>query len=131
MSAGGAAGPPSDDQRVVEAIAMRFLCLAYGAEEGWLALSDERRAEVVAADEAVAATGALVAQVAPPVTVRAWDGPIERTAGPYPTLDAPLVGFSIVEVDTIDEVIELVGRTPCAVAGGAIEVRALLDGGDR
>jgi hypothetical protein len=110
---------------------MRFLCLAYGAEEGWLALSEERRAQVIAADEAVAATGALVAQVGPPTTVRAWEGPIERTAAPFGALDAPLVGFSIVEADTIDEVIELVGPTPCAVAGGAIEVRPLLDGGDR
>ena len=110
---------------------MRFLCLAYGREEGWIALSDEQRAGVIAADEAVAATGALVAQVGPPTTVRAWAGPIQRSAEPFGAADAPLVGFSIVEGDTIDEVIELVGRTPCAVAGGAIEVRPLLDGGDR
>jgi hypothetical protein len=108
---------------------VRFLCLAYGPEEGWRALSDERRAEVVAADEAVAATGAFVARVAPPTTVWAWHGPIERSADPYATGDAPLVGFSIVEGGDIDEVIELVGGTPCAVAGGAIEVRPLLDEG--
>jgi hypothetical protein len=110
---------------------MKFLCLAYGTEAGWEALSDERRAEVIAADEAVATTGAFVAQVAPPVTVRAWTGPIERSADPFVDADAPLVGFSIVEGDTIDEVIELVGRTPCAVAGGAIEVRRLVEPEDR
>jgi hypothetical protein len=131
MSVGVATGPPSDDQRVVEAMPMRFLCLAYGTEEGWEALSEEQRAQVIAADEGVAATGALVAQVGPPTTVRAWNGPIERSDDPFPALDAPLVGFSIIEGDTIDEVIELVGRTPCAVAGGAIEVRPLIDPSDR
>ncbi len=46
-----------------------------------------------------------------------------------PTLPptAPLVGFSIIEAADVDEVVELVAGTPCAVAHDAIEVLPLVE----
>jgi hypothetical protein len=106
---------------------MRFLCLAYGKEEDWLELSDERRNELLAQDDALRQRGALVSVLGEPTVVTAWDGSVTTEAEPYAQTAAPLVGFSLVEADDLDQVISLVAGTPCAVARGAIEVRPLID----
>ena len=106
---------------------MKFLCLAYGNGEDWVALPEERRAELLAQDEVLRRRGDFVAVVGDPTVVQAWDGPVTTSAQPYATGAAPLVGFSIVEAEDLDEAVRLVAGTPCAVARGAIEVRPLLD----
>jgi hypothetical protein len=106
---------------------MRFLCLAYGKEEDWIALPEARRAELWARDEVLRQRGDLVAVVGEPTVLRAWDGPVTTTSEAYAVGPAPLVGFSIVEAEDVDEAVSLVAGTPCAVAGGAIEVRPILD----
>ena len=106
---------------------MKFLCLAYGNEQDWLALPEERRAELLAQDEVLRQRGDFVSILGPPTVVRAWDGPATTSAVPFATGPAPLVGFSIVEAESLDEAVELVAGTPCAVARGAIEVRPLVD----
>ncbi len=50
-----------------------------------------------------------------------------RSSEAYAASDAPLVGFSILEAVDLHEAVELVAGTPCAVAGGAIEVRPLVE----
>jgi hypothetical protein len=50
---------------------MRFLCLAYGKEEDWIALPEARRAELWARDEVLRQRGDLVAVVGEPTVVRA------------------------------------------------------------
>ena len=42
---------------------------------------------------------------------------------------APVAGFSFIDARDLDEVIDLVSKTPCAVAGGAVEVWPLTDEG--
>jgi hypothetical protein len=105
---------------------MRFLCLAYGNEKDWLALTDERRAELLAQDDVLRARGDLVSVLGDPTTVRTWDGTPRTTGAPFAAADAPLVGFSIVEASDVDEAVSLVAHTPCPVAGGAIEIRPLV-----
>ena len=105
---------------------MRFLCLAYGDEEGWIALSEERRQEVLAQDQVLLQRGDLVAAVGPPTVVRAGDGPVTTSSDGYAGGAAPLAGFSVMEAADQDEAVRLVAGTPCAVAGGAVEVRPLL-----
>ena len=106
---------------------MKFLCLAYGKEADWLALPEARREELLAQDDVLRRRGALISVVGEPTTVRAWDGPVQRTADPYAAPDAPLVGFSIIDAADLDEAVALVAGTPCAVARGAVEVRPLVD----
>lgn len=106
---------------------MRFLCLAYGNEKDWLALSDEQRAAVLAQDDVLRERGDFVSVVGEPTTVRTWDGTPRTTRAAFAAGDAPLVGFSIVEAADVDEAVELVAHTPCAVARGAIEVRPLVN----
>jgi hypothetical protein len=103
----------------------KYLCLAYGREEDWTVLTEERQKELLAGDDVLRARGAYIAMTHEPTTVTAHHGPTECTDGAYASLPAPLAGFSIVEAASLEEVADLVARTPCAVAGGAIEVREL------
>jgi hypothetical protein len=54
---------------------------------------------------------------------------LEVTTGPYPQHELPLAGFSVIEADSLDEVVKLVSNTPCARAGGVIDIRAFWEFG--
>jgi hypothetical protein len=41
--------------------------------------------------------------------------------------DLPIAGFALVEAATIDEAVDLVAGTPCAVAHGVVEVWPVLN----
>jgi hypothetical protein len=82
---------------------------------------------LLAQDEALRKKGALMGAVEPKVTmVRAWDGSVGIAAEPFSELKAPLASFSIIDADSLGEVINMVAKTPCARAGGAIEVRPIM-----
>ena len=40
--------------------------------------------------------------------------------------DLPLVGFALLEAESLDEAVERVAGTPCAVAHGVVEVWPIL-----
>lgn len=101
---------------------MKFLCLAYGNESDWVVLSAEKQNELLAQDEVLRQRGDLVAVLGESTVVRA----AESAPGPFAIGAAPLVGFSIIEASDTEEAVSLVAGTPCAVAGGAIEVRPIL-----
>jgi hypothetical protein len=103
---------------------MKFLCLAYGDEEGWNSLNDDEKREVLAQDSVIRERGNLMSAVQTKVTsVRNWDQNLEITDEPYALHQLPLAGFSVIEAKGINEVIELVSNTPCARAKGVIEIR--------
>ena len=106
---------------------MKFLCLAFGDGKDWVALPEERREQLLAQDEVLRRRGDTVAVVGPPVTVRAWSGEPSTVDDSFTRSDAPLVGFSVVDAEDLAEAVRLVAGTPCAVAGGAIEVRPILE----
>src|SRR3981081_4078970 len=106
---------------------MKFLCLAYGAEKDWKALTTGEQTELLAQDEVIRRRGATMAAVQNAVTtVRAWDGAPVTTDAAFAASSVPLAGFSIIEADNIDEVVRLVAGTPCARAKGVIEIRPIL-----
>jgi hypothetical protein len=106
---------------------MKYLCLAYGAEKDWRALSPAEQAALLAEDEKLRRRGALMAAVETTVTtVRAWDGTPVTAPGPFAAPALPLAGFSIIEARDIDEAVALVAGTPCARAKGAIEIRPIM-----
>lgn len=110
---------------------MKFLCLAYGDGKDWTDLSLDVRDRLLARDDELRASGALVAEVSPAVTtVRAWLGTPERSAEPFAAAAAPLAGFYIIDARDLDEVVRLVAETPCARAHGAIEIRAISESND-
>jgi hypothetical protein len=106
---------------------VKFLVLAYGAEKDWKALSKDKQQELLAQDDVLRARGATIGAVGEATTVQAWDGTPRRTPGAFARSEVPLAGFGLIEARDLDEAVELVAKTPCAVAGGAVEVRPLLD----
>lgn len=105
---------------------MKFLCLAYGDEKDWNALTKNEQDALLAQDEVIRKRGALMGAVETTVTtVRAWDSRPTTTDGAFADSSVPLAGFSIIEAADLNEVIQLVAQTPCARAKGAIEVRPI------
>lgn len=103
---------------------MKFLCLAYGDEAGWNTLSEEEKGEVLAQDAVIRDRGNLMSAVQGTVTsVRNWDGNLEVNHERFARSELPLAGFSVIEAENVEEVIDLVSNTPCARARGVIEIR--------
>jgi hypothetical protein len=100
---------------------VKYLCLAYGDEAEWKTLPPEEQRQLLDQDVFLRRRGSYIANVSSPVTVRSWAEPAIRY-GPYGTAKLPLVGFSLIDATNLTEAIALVSKTPCAVAGGAIEV---------
>jgi len=106
---------------------MKFLCLAYGDEDGWNTLSEQEKRDALAQDAVIRKRGSLMAAVQETVSsVRNWDGNLEIHAGPSVQRELPLAGFSVIEAENVEEVIALVSNTPCARARGVIEIRPFL-----
>jgi hypothetical protein len=107
---------------------MKFLCLAYGDEAGWYSLSEEERREVLAQDAVIRDRGNLMSAVQTKVTsVKNWNRNLEVSDEPYAQHQLPLAGFSVIEAESLNEVIELISNTPCARARGVIEIRSFWD----
>lgn len=104
---------------------MKFLCLAYGDEKDWVALSKEQQDQLLAQDARLRERGALMGALGPVTTVRAWDGTPSTVDRPVAEPEPPLAGFSVIEARDLEEAVQLVSGTPCAVARGAIEIRPL------
>lgn len=67
--------------------------------------------------------GVLMGIAGNPVQVRNMNGAqLETTNGPFMTSSLPLAGFAIIDAANLAEAIEIVSRTPCAVAHGVVEV---------
>ena len=49
-------------------------------------------------------------------------GELTTEDGPFMSSARPVAGFAIVEAETLAEAINIVSRTPCAVAHGVVEV---------
>ena len=106
---------------------MKYLCLAYGNEEDWKALTDQEREAFLAQDAVIRDRGALTGAVTTEVTtVRAWTGTPETLPQPFASAPRHLAGFSILEAENLEEAVRLVAGTPCARAKGAIEIRPIL-----
>lgn len=107
---------------------MKFLCLAFGDEDGWNSLSEDEKNEVLAQDEVIRSRGNFMTAVKPEVTtVKNWDKNLEVEKRPAVKGGLPLAGFSIIEAGNVEEVIAMVSNTPCARAKGYIEIRPFWD----
>ena len=105
---------------------MKFLCLAYGDEKAWNALSKKEQDRLLSQDDMLRKRGDVVAAVDQAAkTVTAWEGTPMVTDSAFSISRLPLAGFYIVEASDINEAIQLIANTPCARAKGAIEVRAI------
>lgn len=117
---------------------MKFLVLIYGNPESrkvWDALSDEQKKEgmsgYAALHEALAARGELVASESlddPSSTkqVLIRDGLPMTTDGPFAEVKEQLAGFYLLDCDSMDRAVEIVGQIPEAPFS-IVEVRPVRD----
>ena len=105
----------------------RFLTIGYGDERGYRATDTQTREQAHAHDAWLAQQGAVMGIAGSPIQVRNPDGAgVMNQSGPYLRSDLPVAGFALIEAKNLEEAIDLVAGTPCAVAHGVVEVWPML-----
>ena len=101
----------------------KFVTIGYGDQDGYDRTDPAVRDEAHAHDTRLFEAGAVVGIAGAPVQVSNHDGAgmtVER--GSFMSSTLPVAGFAIIEAATIEEAVQLVSKTPCAVAQGVVEV---------
>lgn len=114
---------------------MKYVCLVYGEEKHLHAMTPERQAKLdadsMAYDRSLDQQGKLIiAQALQSVktskTVRRRQGKRLITDGPFAETKEQLLGFVMIEADTLEQALEIAGKIPLAEIG-TVEVRAIYD----
>jgi hypothetical protein len=101
----------------------KFVTIGYGDRAGYDRTSPALRDAAHANDEALKRRGALIGIAGAPVQVRNPDARgVETESAPFMSAPLPIAGFAIIEAADMAEAIELVSKSPCAVAHGTVEV---------
>lgn len=101
----------------------KFITIGYGDREGYDRTSAAIRAAAHAQDATLQKNGVLMGIAGSPVQVRNPDAVrVETTNGPFMNSSLPVAGFAVIEAADLAEAIDMVSRTPCAVAHGVVEV---------
>ena len=100
-----------------------FITIGYGDREGYDRTDRPVRDAAHAHDQRLRDGGAVMGVAGAPVQVRNHDAAgVDTENGPFLQASLPVAGFALVEADSIDEAVEMVSQTPCAVAHGVVEV---------
>ncbi|MEO6604180.1 MAG: hypothetical protein ABIN55_01075 [Aeromicrobium sp.] len=106
----------------------KFVTIGYGDEEGY---ANTDRAVLDAAhahDGEMQRAGVEMGIAGSPVQVRNHDAQgVSTQDGAFLMSALPLAGFSLLEAESLEEAIEIVSKSPCAVAQGVIEIWPLQD----
>ncbi|MBW7924045.1 MAG: transcription initiation protein [Burkholderiaceae bacterium] len=101
----------------------KFVTIGYGDKEGYDRTPAAVRDAAHEQDAKLQKDGASIGVAGTPVQVRNPQASgVETTTGPFMTSPLPVAGFAIIEAGDLSEAIDLVSRTPCAVAHGVVEV---------
>ena len=101
----------------------RFVTIGYGDREGYERTDPAIREAAHAHDEQLRSRGVDMGVAGAPVQVRNHDAVgVATESGPFLRSSLPVAGFAVIEAATVEEAVELVSRTPCAVAHGVVEV---------
>jgi len=97
--------------------------IGYGDREGYDRTPAAVRDAAHAHDAELQKAGVLMGIAGAPVQVRNPDAAgVETADGAFMTSSLPVAGFAIIEADDLAQAIDMVSRTPCAVAHGVVEV---------
>jgi hypothetical protein len=106
----------------------KFVTIGYGEQEGYDRTPEVIRNAAHAHDARLKEEGVLMGIAGTPVQVRNPEATrVETTEGPFMTSSMPVAGFAVIEAADLAEAIDMVSRTPCAVAHGVVEVWPLED----
>lgn len=98
-----------------------FITIGYGDGAGSDRTPPAVRAAAHEHDAQLQAGGALIGVAGAPVQVRNHEGAgVRATPGPFLRSDLPIAGFAVIEAADIDQAVQMVSGTPCAVAHGVV-----------
>ncbi|KGD96054.1 transcription initiation protein [Achromobacter sp. RTa] len=101
----------------------KFVTIGYGTREGYDRTPIAVRNAAHAHDAKLQKDGVLMGIAGKPVQVRNPDAAGAVTEdGPFMGAPLPVAGFAIIEAADLAEAVDMVSRTPCAVAHGVVEV---------
>lgn len=101
----------------------KFVTIGYGDRAAYDRIAADIRDAAHAADEKLKQNGAIVGVAGKPVQVRNPDAKgVQTKISAFMFSPLPIVGFSIIEAEDIAAAVDIVARTPCAVAHGVVEV---------
>jgi hypothetical protein len=101
----------------------KFVTIGYGDHADYDRTDPAVRDAAHAHDARLREGGVDMGIAGSPVQVRNHDAAEVTTEdGPFMSSALPVAGFAIIEAATLAEAIEIVSRTPCAVAHGVVEV---------
>jgi hypothetical protein len=101
----------------------KFITIGYGDRAGYERTDSAVRDAAHVHDARLQADGALIGTAGAPVQVRNHDDTgVETVPGAFLRADLPIAGFAVIEAADLEEAIQLVSATPCAVADGVVEV---------
>ncbi len=102
---------------------MRFLTIGYGDRTGYDSTDPAIRDAAHEHDASLHERGAVMGIAGHAVQVRNHDDAgVETSEGPFLRSELPIAGFALIEAATLEEAVDLVSKTPCAVAHGVVEV---------
>jgi hypothetical protein len=101
----------------------KFITIGYGDREGYDRTDPAVRDAAHAHDAHLSSAGTEMGMAGRPVQVRNHDGAgVETEDGPFLRSSLPVAGFAVIEAASIEEAVDIVSQTPCAVAQGVVEV---------
>jgi hypothetical protein len=108
----------------------KFITIGYGDQDGYDRTLGSVRDAAHRHDEKLRTLGAVMGIAGRPVQVRNPENSgVVVHGGSYLTSKLPVAGFAVIDAANLDEAIELVAHSPCAVAHGVVEIwpLAMLD----
>jgi hypothetical protein len=101
----------------------KFVTIGYGDHAGYERTAPEVRDAAHEHDARLQAAGALMGIAGSPMQVRNPDGvEVKTVREAFMRSSLPVAGFAVIDAASMEEAVELVSKTPCAVAHGVVEV---------
>jgi hypothetical protein len=101
----------------------KFMTIGYGDQAGYDRTDQALLDAAHAHDARLQQDGVEMGIAGAPVQVRNHDaGGVTTEDGPFMSSVLPAAGFAIIEAATLEEAIEIVSGSPCAIAHGVVEV---------
>lgn len=101
----------------------KFVTIGYGDREGYDRTERALREAAHEHDARLQAEGADMGAAGTPAQVRNHEAAgVATESGPFMRSSLPVAGFAVIEAATMADAVEVVSRTPCAVAHGVVEV---------
>jgi hypothetical protein len=100
-----------------------FITIGCGDQAGYVRTDSTVLDQAHAHDDRLRRSGVTMGIAGDPVLVRNHDAAkVVTSQGPHMSSSLPVAGFASIEAASLEEAVDMVSRSPCAVAQGVVEV---------